>query len=131
MKTTVAKLKRIIREVLIESSGTKAPYDSFGDVVGGRYSSRGRMVPAGGSEIHPNAREAWEFLQDMDAPHVSPSFWEDGKLMRFGLGELEDLLDSLQEMTGPGTEEWQAGNPIADEFIDRLEEEIELMKQIR
>ena len=125
------QLRRIIRRVINESSGTKGPYDSFGDVVGGRHSSRGRMVPTGGSEIHPNAQEAWEFICDMDAPHVPPSFWEDGKLAsRFGLGELEDLLDSLLEMDGPAFAEWTVGEPAADAFIARLEEEIQLLQQI-
>ena len=130
MKTTMPKLKRIIRKILIETSGTKGSYDSFGDVVGGQQNSRGRMIPAGGSEILTNAKEAWDFICDMGAPNVSPSFWEDGKLMRFDVEELEDLLDSLLGMSGPGTEQWNADNTAANTFIEKLEDHISLVKQI-
>ena len=129
VKITKNQLKRIIREVISESSGTRAPYDSFGDVVGGRYNSRGRMVPAGGSVIPVSVEPAWDFITSMGAPRVSPSFWEDGKLMRFTPKELEALLNTILGLSGPGYRQWQAGEVAADRFIEELEDLVQVARE--
>ena len=138
MKITKRQLKRIIREEkqklirearIEKRSGTQAPYDSFGDVVGGRYNSRGRMIPATGSRIPLRAERAWDFITSMGAPRVAPSFWEDGKLMRFTPEELEALLDTILGLSGPGYTQWRAGEVPADRFIEELEELVQFAKQ--
>ena len=128
MKMTEGQLRRILRRAINESSGTIAPGDTFTN-KGGRYNSRGRMIPRGGSEIHPRAQEAWDFICGMSAPNVAPSFWEDGKLMRFSPSELEALLNSLLGLSGPGYEEWSAGAYAADEFIEELEDLVQHAKE--
>ena len=138
MKITKRQLKRIIREEkqklirearIDKRSGTQAPYDSFGDVVGGRYNSRGRMIPAGGSRIPVSVEPAWNFITSMGAPRVSPSFWEDGKLMRFTPAELEALLNTILGLSGPGYRQWRAGEVPADRFIEELEDLIQFAKK--
>lgn len=129
MRTSKRRLRKILRKVLVES-GIKASGDSFGDVVGGRYNTRGRMIPSGGSEIHHWAQDAWDFINEMGAPNVSPSFWEDGKLMRFSVTALEKLLESIMYLSGPRYEAWEAGAYGADEFIEGLEDHIALRKEL-
>ena len=126
MKTTIAELRKIIKKVITEAnydSGTR-PYGSGGG--GGRYNSRGKLIPRGGSEISMEAQDAWNFITDMGAPAVSPSFFEEGKLMRFSLDELKALHFDILFLHGPEYKQWEKGAYMADEFLAKLQEHIEL-----